>query len=342
MSTFFSFFFGEKIKPFLNDNGQVLAGSIARSSKITIGGIQQWLLIRGKNVNNPILLFLHGGPGFPQTGLTNGYQDLLEEHFIVVNWDQRGAGKSYSSKIPKESMHIQQFVKDGLELSKYLLKALKKDKIYLVGHSWGTLLGIKMITQKPGLFAGYLAVSQMTDVIQMEQISLEFTLNKAGDNNNRKAIKALEKIGAPPYKNTFQSINIQRKWLTHFGGMVYAQKNPLKLIKVFVLNASAYNLLDKIRTFKGLFASLKLLVDEIMKVNIMQDVKEVSVPVYFFAGIHDYVCPSVLIEQFYNQLNAPVKELIWFEHSAHAPLISENMKFQELILEKFLNHSSTS
>lgn len=168
--------------------------------KIKLGGIDQWISVRGKNTDNPIMLYLHGGPGTPVMPLFRHFQAPFEDHFIVVQWEQRGAGKSYSRKIPKETMTIEQFISDLHELIEILRKRFNKKKIYLMGHSWGSVFGTFTVQRYPELFYAYIGVGQANNTIETEKIMYQFVLDKALELNNRKAIRQLKKIG-PPFES---------------------------------------------------------------------------------------------------------------------------------------------
>ena len=210
--------------------------NIISLEKIKIGNINQWISIRGKNTNNPILLYLHGGPGTPVMPLFRYFQAPLENYFIVVQWEQRGAGKSFSWKIPKKTMTIEQFISDLHELIEILMKRFKKEKIFLMGHSWGSVLGTYMVQRYPELFYAYIGVGQASDTIETEKIMYQFALDKSKETNNKKAIKKLEKIGLPfdglqpPYNNFYKG-SYQAKMgvysiVAKYGGIITMQEIP--------------------------------------------------------------------------------------------------------------------
>ena len=195
-----------------DDKGNVIQTSVASLEQIELDGVKQWILIRSHNVDNPLLLFLHGGPGSAEMGFAHKYERKLEEHFIFVNWDQRGAGKSFSKRIPKESMNIEQFVSDAHELTLDLMKRFKKEKIILAGHSWGSVLGVLLVQRYPELFSAYVGISQVTNLTDNEKVSYQYTLYEAKKRLNKKAEKELLKL-QPPYFSDIRQLNKQRKWL---------------------------------------------------------------------------------------------------------------------------------
>jgi pimeloyl-ACP methyl ester carboxylesterase len=193
------------------------ANAVSELTTVKIGGMKQWVSIRGTNQQNPLLLFLHGGPGTGQIGFIGTYQRELEKHFVVVNWDQRGAGLSYYGKIPKETMNINQFVQDTIELTQYMLHRFNKENLYLIGHSWGTIIGLLAVHERPDLYKRYFGVSQVADVSEAERVSYEILLERAKNENNPKAYQALTRIGKPPWQH-LKYDRIHQKYLEEFRG----------------------------------------------------------------------------------------------------------------------------
>ncbi len=293
---------------------------IDKKESLTIGGITQWISLRSENIKNPIILFLHGGPGTAQISFSRKSQTGLEDNFLVVNWDQRGSGRSYSRSVRKEDMKIECFVEDAEELIEYLLKRFGQEKVYLVGHSWGTIIGAFLTAKRPDLIWAYIAIGQIVDMERGELISYQFTLDEAKRLNNKKAIQQLEKIGQPPYAN-LNDAGVQRNWLSKFHGAAYEGT----LQGIILKNISIRDLrpFDLIRFVAGAMLSLSTLEDEQNKVKILLDVPEMKVPVYFCCGRRDYNVPFELVIEYAEKLNAPQKRIMWFDHSAHLPNFEE-------------------
>jgi pimeloyl-ACP methyl ester carboxylesterase len=293
---------------------------IDKKESITIGGIAQWISLRSENIKNPIILFLHGGPGTAQISFSRKSQKWLEDSFLVVNWDQRGAGRSYSWSTRKEDMKIGRFIEDAEELIEYLLKRFGQEKIYLVGHSWGTIIGAHLTAKRPDLIGAYIAIGQIVDMEQGEKISYQFTLDEARRLNNKKAIQQLEKIGQPPYA-TLNDAGVQRNWLSKFHGASY--EGTLEGILLKNISIRDLRPFDIIRFVAGAMFSLSTLEDEQNKVKIIQDVPEMKIPVYFCCGRRDYNVPFELVVEYAEKLRAPQKRIIWFDHSGHLPNFEE-------------------
>lgn len=302
--------------------------SVARLEAVEINGIKQYLLIRGENRHNPILLFLHGGPGDAQIG---GARCLpveleMEKEFVVVNWDQRGAGLSYTAQIPSESMTIDQFVDDARAVVEYLLRAFGQEKLFVVAHSWGTVVGTLLAARYPHLLYAYVGMGQVTDMAKNEAISYQYALDQARQLKHRRAIDDLERIGPPPYADPVTCLMIQRKWLRRFGGVVHSGNLNGLLLRT-LLRSTEYTLPDFLRMIRGGLFSFKALAAQLVGVNLTAQVPVLHVPVYFILGRHDYTMVSALAADYLSQLKAPHKELIWFERSAHGLILEEPEAF---------------
>ena len=328
---------------FKDDSGNEIPNSISEMRMVTIEKTKQFVLIRGESISNPVLLLLHGGPGSPETGLFRYYNYSLEKKFVVVYWDQRVCGKSYTKKSVGEPLSVDMFVDDVCELAQYLRSNLKKEKIFLLGHSWGTLIGTMAAHRCPELFYAYVGTGQVSSMPAGELESYRFAINAAKESNNKKALKELKEIGEPEngiYKCGISGIKRERKWLTYFGGAIYGEKSFLPLLKKLLITKE-YNLIDFYHFFKGMNAPSrnKMSQGEFLKINLFETVKELEIPIYFFLGRHDYQIPSSVAEKYFNYLKAPKKTLEWFEESAHCSCFEESSKFNKLMVEKVLKEN---
>ena len=304
---------------------------IAELQPVELNGYPQWLLIRGQDVSRPLLLFLHGGPGESNMWLAHYTMQELEKYFVCVNWDQRGAGRSFRPGPPPESMTIDQFVQDTIALIELLCARFGQQKVLLLGHSWGSVLAMKVAAARPDLLFAVIGMGQVVDMQRGEDLSYRYVLERAHAEHNRKAIRSLSQLGgADTYRK--DSTFVQRRWLVRYGGMMHTPDTGA--IVSILLNAPECSIADCIRGLrrKDLKFSCRLMGDEIMGVNVLQEIPELSVPVFFFAGSYDYTTPCMLVEQFSASLHAPYKKLIWFEHSAHMPHMEEPDKFQRALI----------
>lgn len=319
--------------PKIRDNNfKVVENSIAELSKVKIGGSDQCVMIRGVDINNPIILFLHGGPGYPFISYARRFQSQLEQNFVVVNWDQRGSGKSFSSSIDRDTMNQEQLENDTIELIDYLCKRFNKEKLFLVGHSWGTVLGIEAIKNAPDKVIAYVGIGQVIDDVDGEKLSYNYVFNKAIEENNEKALNELKAIGEPPYKDSKTDTFVQRKWLKEYGGFELEVITLNEIIKG-ILFSPEYSLIDGIKFLRGNIFSIDTLFLNREKADFREKYKEFDVPVYFCAGRYDYNTPSKLVEVYFNNIQAPKKNFYWFEESAHEPHLVEEEKFANIMME---------
>jgi pimeloyl-ACP methyl ester carboxylesterase len=316
-------------RPFTPPMG--MPNGIAELQPVDLNGYPQWLLMRGQDVSRPVLLFLHGGPGESNMWLAHYTMKELEKYFVCVNWDQRGTGKSFRPGPPPETMTIDQFVKDTISLIELLRSRFGQQKVLLLGHSWGSVLAMKVAAARPDLLFAVIGMGQVVDMKRGEDLSYRYVLERAHAEHNRKAIRSLEQLGgADTYRKDGKFV--QRRWLVRYGGVMHALDTGV--VVSILLNAPECSIGDCIRglTMRDMKFSCRRMGDEVMGVNLLQEIPELCVPVFFLAGRYDYTTPCVLVEQFYASLHAPYKKLIWFEHSAHMPHMEEPDKFQRVLI----------
>ena len=323
--------------PLIVDQGNK---SIAILEKIIIGGINQYICIRGKNIENPILLFLHGGPGDAMLPVMTGINKDLEDDFIVVNWEQRGAGKSYYPFGESDEINIDTFVSDTYELTKLLLKRFNKEKIYIIGNSWGSVIAVEAVQQYPKFYYAYVGIGQVVHMKENERLSYEYTLNQSILRNDIKAEKQLKDMGVNYFDRSdwLKCLLFQRKYLVKYGGAIYNQSSYCCLEKYFFASPE-YSLIDIINRIRGSKQSLKMLWLKLLEVDLFKTATQFEIPIYFIEGKHDYNAPSLLVSQYYECINAPKKELIWFEKSAHFPQWEEPKKFHTILKDKIIKET---
>ncbi|PKR84619.1 alpha/beta fold hydrolase [Heyndrickxia camelliae] len=307
--------------------------SISELFELPLNDIKQWIYIRGEDSTKPILLMVHGGPGASQIGFIRHFQKKLERHFIVVNWDQRGSGMSYSPVIPKESMTIQHFVDDLIVLTEYVRERFKKNKVYLAAHSWGSIIGLLAVQHRPDLFYKYFGIAQIANYLENEKASYHLLLEKAKKQNHKKAIKGLTKIGQPPWTHPKKE-RILNKYLNLLGGGMSREGRLLKTMIKHVIQGSEYKFHDYHRFLAGQVFSKKALHNELKTVDLKKAIKRVTIPIYFLMGKYDLTVPPKLTEELFQSIDADEKQWIWFENSAHSPLFEEIKKFTDILVEK--------
>lgn len=321
-------FFTRPYTPAFKDAaGRRIAGSIAALEEIELGGCKQWILIRGRDINNPFLLFLHGGPGMPAMYLAHSFQQELEKDFVVVQWDRRGAGKSHCKTLQAHSLTDSQLLADALELLTYLKNRFDVPKVYLAGHSWGTRLGMQLIKKAPEDFYAYIGMGQLAFASEIPSIQDRFIRQEANKAKNRKALMELALKGRSVYE----------KWVFKFGGELFGAKNFWPLLWAG-LRAPEYTISDILNIRKGVNLYNNHFRSTEFPGDLAEDVLFVRVPVYLFTGRHDYCVPFELSERYFEKLRAPIKRMVWFEHSAHFPFFEEPLKFAEE-MRKVLNET---
>ena len=310
---------------------------------VTLGGAPQHIRIRGTDEHNPLLLFLHGGPGVSDRHWVLKYQSSLADVCTMVCWDQRGSGKSYSKKQAQEKMSIDLVVEDAKELIDHLCERFNQDRLFIVGHSWGSVLGVLLSQRYPERIAAYVGMGQLVDLEENEDLAYKFVWDEANRLGDKKALKDLTRIGKPVNGSygSLDNLITQRNYMTKYGGGAYNQKeNIWKSVIIPVLVSPEYTLFDLLRYARGSFYCLEQLWDEIIeKVRFKETVRELAVPVYITQGIHDQNTPSSIAQKWFDELKAPSKEWISFEESAHSPIKEEPELWGRTIRERlFLPH----
>jgi pimeloyl-ACP methyl ester carboxylesterase len=299
---------------------------------VSLGGVDQWIRLRSRDPSRPVLLVLYGGPSLPLLPRVTdlGERARLEKHFTVAYSEQRGTGKSYRPSLSPDAMTIDRFVTDVIELTDHLRERFDLETIGLFGTSWGSVLGLRALARAPERFWGYVGAGQLVDVRESDRQSYEFTLEEARRRENADAVAALESIGPPPYSPT--EMMTQRKWLGKFGGMRHDTSPPGPVARLWdVLTTSAYSWRDAWQIAGDPFFALNHLLDELSEVDLTDEIDQVKRPVHLLHGRHDRLAPPSLARSYLNRLDAPTKEWIWFEDSAHFPFLEEPERFGRVL-----------
>jgi pimeloyl-ACP methyl ester carboxylesterase len=304
------------------------AKGIDEGMYVPIGGIDQWITIRGQDRRNPVLLFVHGGPGDVTNPWSYPYFAPWEERFTVVQWDERGAGrtlhKTGSSIAP--TITVERMSQDGIELSEFLRKHLAKDKIILVSHSFGTLLALRMVQARPDLFYAYVGTGQVADETKNYAVAYTALLAKAQASGNQEARADLHRIGPPPYANG-EGYGVQRKWANRFEGADRFLPGTIGL----ALTAPGYSVQDLLDSMDGQVLSAEQLVPQ-TKTATMKDLGlEFRLPVFFFQGSEDFTTPTALAKQYLEALQAPHKEFVPIAGGHFAVFMNSDEFLAELV-----------
>jgi len=298
----------------------VAPSGIQESYKTRIGGIDQWLNVRGQDRDNPVILFVHGGPASPTTPTIWQFQRPIEEYFTVVHWDQRGAGKTYGEADPKaiaDTIRIERYVDDAIEVAEHVRKKYRKDKVILIGHSWGTIVGMSAALKRPDLFHAYVGIGQVINTRENERISFEYALEQAKAHKNEAALKELESIAPYPGNQpiTRERIIVARKWPQYYGGLS-AYRNASRYYFQGPLLSPDYEDAHVRAIGEGSLFSLDRILPEFLGVDFTK-VTSFPIPVLMFMGRHDYTTPSAPTAEWLKKVKAPYKQAVWFERSAH-------------------------
>jgi pimeloyl-ACP methyl ester carboxylesterase len=315
--------------PFRGADGNIVAESIAEVSYRRLGGLDQWVMIRGESVASPPLILLHGGPGFSETGFFRHFNARLEKSFTVVYWDQRGAGKSFDPTIPRSSMTVEQFISDLDELVGVVCERLGANRVAIFGHSWGSALGVLYAARFPEKVAAYVGSGQIGDWAAAESASYAFALSEARRRGSRRAVGKLGAIGPPPY--SAKAVFTERTWLSRFEG----QMRPRALWKVgrAVVGGHESSLFELPSGMRGFWFSMDAMWPEVSRLNLIELVPALQMPVFFFLGRKDHFVPPETSVAYFEALTAPSKKLVWFEDSGHEPFVDEPDKFNTAMAE---------
>ncbi len=319
-----------------DENGDILKGSISEKIFVNINGVKQGMFIQSKDSINPVLLYLHGG--IPDYFLTKKYPTGLEDNFTVVWWDQRGAGISYKVNIPKESMTLEQMISDTKEVTNYLRKRFGQEKIYLMGRSGGTFIGVHVASHSPQLYHAYIGVAQMSDHFKSEKMAYEYMLKEYKDAGNRKMVRKLE---ASPITDLIPCgyLKLRDKAMHGIGvGTTHDMRSIITGIFLPSLTCRDYTFTEKINLWRAKArAGVHPLWDTILATDLARQVPELDIPVYFFHGLYDYTVSYDLAKEYFETINAPMKGFYTFEKSAHSPMFEEPEKMLKILKEDVLN-----
>ncbi|MBP1040545.1 alpha/beta hydrolase [Vagococcus sp. BWB3-3] len=328
-----------KLPPLVTTTGKPYPKSLSEKCFLSIGGHQQGLFILSENIENPVLLFLHGGPGSPELPLVYAKNEpnRLEKDFTVCYWDQRGAGMSLKHT-PEASMSLEQLVADTLEVTDYLKKRFNQDKLFLMGHSWGSYLGIKTVAQAPEHYAAYIGMGQLSQQKLSERLAYDYLLDQATNIQDNKTVKALKKFdpSAPSFPSLNYVMSIRSSAMNRYGiGITHKNFSMMTILKQ-LLFFKGYTLGEKINYLRGSLFSLKHLFPYTIEDDLTVTTRTFALPVYVTHGKYDMQVSYELARDYVDTLSAPKKAFFTFEHSAHTPIIEEREKFVK-VLNKIKN-----
>ena len=315
--------------PFRGEASAILASSIAEERHMILGGEEQYVLVRGKHRTAPILIFLHGGPGTSAMAFNRIHNSELEDHFVFVNWDQRGTGKSLRAGKPG-TITLSQITADLDQLVDALRTEFGREKVLIIGHSWGSMLGLHYTHTHPDKVSALIGIGQMAQTLDSEIDVYTWALKQAVEKGDDKSIDLLERIGAPPYDSVDELMS-HRSVVSKYGGSWRKPKSNLSYA-LEVIRASEFAWPELRAILRGGNISLRALFDTFNSLDAFETYPEIRVPVFFFEGRYDKVVSPKIAAAYMDALIAPKKEIVWFEQSAHSPQWEEPEVYNQEIL----------
>jgi proline iminopeptidase len=311
-------------------SGDRVPGSIAQLVDVRVGGHDQAIMLRGVSAKAPVLLFLEGGPGGTGIGRVRNSGDELEEHFVVATWDQRGTGKSYDALEPSVTLTVDRMVKDTLEVVDYLRARFQKQTVYLVGSSWGTVIGTLAVQHAPEKFSAYVGTGQMVDPFATDKLMYAEAIRDAKARGDRSAVETLRNLGPPPYDDTLDypvAISSDPKWIRFTHGQDYSATSEYPA-SLFVRE---YSLVEQLRGMAAIAETFHVLYPQLSDTDFRVDVPSLAVPVYLVEGRHEASGRETLARTWFDQLAAPHKTWVTFQKSGHTPPYDEPGHFARLM-----------
>ena len=330
-----------KPAPFLDAEGKPLAGSISEKLFVEINGTRQGMFIKSTDATHPVLLYLHGG--MPDYFLTGRYPTGLENTFTVVWWEQRGSGISYSPDIPPETMTMEQLISDVLAVTDTLRRRFGKPKIYLMGHSGGSFIGIQAAARTPERYHAYIGVAQMSYQLESERLAWEYMLQQFKASGNTRMVKKLEAApvtlsgGIPPQYVALRDVAMHPLGI----GTMHEMRSLLTGLVLPSFQFREYTLKEKLSLWRAKArAGVSIVWDRMVATDLRQHLTEIATPVYFLHGKHDYTVNYALAKSYLEAIKAPVKGFYTFESSAHSPMFEEPEKMNRILREDVLTRSN--
>jgi len=304
------------------------AGSVAELVEVPVGGHDQSILIRGASTEAPVVLFLEGGPGGTGIGRIRNAGEALEQDFVVAVWDQRGTGKSYDELDPTASLTVEQLVDDAIAVTDYLRERFNQSKIYLVGSSWGTTLGVLAVQREPDKFHAYVGTGQMVDQFETDKLMYAESITDAEARGDDDAAQELRALGPPPYDDTLDyplALSSNPKWMDFQHGDDYnrAAEYPASLF------VGEYSLIEQLRGMGAIAETFNVIYPQLRNTDFRVQVPKLEVPVFVVSGEYEASGRSTLAREWFDGLSAPTKEYVVFDHSGHTPPYDEPGRFAD-------------
>ena len=325
----------------LTADGRPVPGSIASLEQVNIGGQPQWTMLRGHSVDNPVLLYLSGGPGQSDLSYSRVYFETLSRDFVVVSWDERGTGKSYAALDPTETLTLEQAIANTAELTTYLRDRFGEQKIYLMGESWGSLLGVLTVQQHPDLYHAFIGSGQMVDVQESDRRIYQALLQEAAQTGDSELLEQLQRYGEPPYEDIpyasgFVMNQYPRLETPYAPPPEYIQRGMAARLGPFNVLGSEYSLVEKVNVMRGLLDMFTVMYPQLQTIDFRQRVQQLDVPLYILDGASELPARRDLLLDWFEQVDAPRKELFTFENAAHSVAFEQFEALSRIMTETVL------
>jgi pimeloyl-ACP methyl ester carboxylesterase len=324
-------------------DGQPVPGSIAELASVTLGGKEQAILIRAADPTKPVLLYLSGGPGQSDLGWSRVYFSELTRDFVVVGWDQRGAGKSYAALDPTDTWTLEQAVSDTIELTEYLRARFDAPKIYLMGESWGTVLGVLAVQRRPDLYYAWIGSGQMVSPHATDRLLYYDLLDYAARTDNTALAAQLRGYGEPPYADMYAYGVVigyyDVLYRPYTPPQAYLERGAAARMGPLRNMAEEYTLVEKVNVVRGLLDMGSVLYPQLGGVDFRRDAQHLAVPVYILDGEAELTARRDLMLEWYAALDAPIKRRYSFPNAAHAVAFEEFGALQRIMTEVVLSET---
>ena len=323
--------------PILGADGRPLPGSIAELTTVTLGGQDQTIMVRAHSADLPVLLYLSGGPGQSDLPYARVLFADLARHFVVVSWDQRGTGKSYAALDPTSDLTLAQAVADTIELTAYLRERFDEEKIYMLGESWGTTLGVLAVQQRPDLYHAWLGSGQMVSQRETDRRLYRDVLALAAEKGDSALGERMQAFGQPPYDDVPYPNAVVMSYYGQLGQpysppRAYIERGTAANLGPYGVLGSEYNLVEKVNVFRGLIDMFTVMYPQLQGIDLRQDVPRLEVPVYILDGKAELPARRDLVFAWYEVLDAPIKRLYSFENAGHSVAFEQFEALEQILV----------
>jgi pimeloyl-ACP methyl ester carboxylesterase len=322
-----------------DDGGARVASSIAELITVDIGGHDLAMMIRGVSIDNPVLLFLAGGPGGSELGAMRNHLEALEQHFVVVTWDQRGTGKSYTEIGPTATLTLDNAVADTIEVTNYLRNRFGQERIYLLGQSWGSTLGVLAVQQQPELYSAFIGTGQMVSQLATDTIFYNDTLAWARANGDTDLEGELVEIGPPPYD---RMLDYETALSSEHEVYPYDHSANSEGEGGFSENflVPEYTLIEQVHLLGAFMDTFSILYPQLQGIDFRRTATEFEIPMFFVQGTHEADGRAQPFAEWYEMVDAPVKDLVVLDTSGHRPLFEQPDEFVAYMVDTVLAETS--